>query len=186
MSFLKPLTTLSVLMAFLLLTACGGEFSSVDEDTKRSDMSADEVASYCEDEDDYFENNLSDAEMEQFGCSIAAVFAAAFAGMGGEEEVDYAATCQAVYDDCLAADPEEGEEVETSCSLDAYSSSCEATAGQFADCAREQVQGIKDFNDVFDCSLFNEDGEFAEEEALDNAFSGSACEAIEELCGEEA
>ncbi len=187
---LKTPVVLMLAFAFLLLTACGGDFSSLDEDLRVSDMSSDEVATYCEDEEDFFDNNVTDDEALEASCATLSILMTAFAGAfaGDDEEADLVTVCDNFYTECLEEEGESTNGDGGSC-LDRYDKAeCTATVGEFADCRREVVEGLKDVNREFTCEIFADEDAMEDDDhplgiALDKFLEGGpACTIVNDKC----
>ncbi len=134
------------LVFLLIISGCGGDFSSLDSELQVSEMSDDEVATYCEEEADYFRSSISESKIKDIECMSLGIEEA----MYGDGQVS---TCEQSYNSCLNSSMEIPE-YSPSCQLQYIDrSTCDVTLGQVQDCAREEVGEINQIASQMSCDM---------------------------------
>ncbi len=175
MTNLRMSVLICVLAMSLLVAGCGddgpGEFqSSLDGDLEASSMGNDDVDAFCDEMEEYMEDNLDIDELECMGIALVMAFFS-----GSEDEAE--ATCEETYSACLAGElDDEFEEDELVCELkDMDLSQCDASVEEMEACVVETTEELNEFMNQFSCgSVFELIGE---EEDL-----GPACQVVDDKC----
>jgi hypothetical protein len=146
----------------------GGGFNSrVDGSKQLEDISADEAKQLCEDANDYADSTIGSAELEKYGCSVAAIYT----GAGSVD--DPKGDCQTAYDACIANPPGNT----TSCDM-ATSPPCTATVDDYEKCIEETAAAIEDFVSSFSCDKVDELKDKT------NPLQGAVCKKVSDTCGQ--
>lgn len=173
---MRPLRLLAcAAVPTLLAAACGSPVSGLPPDLALNEMSEEQAVQMCEAFEEYGDNQISEDELKAIACAFGATFAAAAADEG--EELD---ACQAAYDECFEAEPDEAEEpVEVDCSEARAPSDCTATTLEVEECYVDRITALKEAAASVSCEAIVEDLD-SEEEAEDD--EPASCEDLDASC----
>ena len=136
-----------------------------------SDMSGQEVATYCEERREFVETVATDTINEYF-CIFEAAFEAAL-----DDGDDPVSVCEQAFAECMSGDPQT--EV-TECDIQSIDrSDCDATVAQMNACIDEELEEIEQFVNDFSCNLVDEEADEVEDVTDE---PGPACQTVYDAC----
>lgn len=137
-----------------LVVACGsggsgtspGAVTSVDSSKKIADLSDSEAQQLCRDAQAFTQSNVGEADQKKISCGISASFVASF---NAKTDAEAQANCKKAYDDCLAKPStstqagDGGAPKDTCADAKKQTTGCDATVGEYSQCASDSVNAYK-------------------------------------------
>lgn len=120
----------SFLGLIVVIAACGGSVTTVDNNKKTSTLSAQDQTSLCQDTFNYARSNISPSDAAKMACGFKAA---------------NDPNCMQTYNQCIASFPTTSWSTATpDCSnFNQFIANCDVTVGQYADCFKQEIDAIK-------------------------------------------